>query len=109
MDNAKHNNVVMPMFNLIEHSDNQSKTSGGIWQYYRDEPFLYSNGAIANGVTDFPADKNNNALFKFKTKIVDRTGNNGTKDIKIIAALKCNCWRTLRILLTNSKKSLILT
>ena len=28
----------MPMYNLIEHSDNYTKTSGSLWQYYRDEP-----------------------------------------------------------------------
>ena len=28
----------MPMYNLIEYSDNYSKTSGGLWQYYNDDP-----------------------------------------------------------------------
>ena len=28
----------MPMFNLIEYSDNYSKTSRSLWQYYRDDP-----------------------------------------------------------------------
>ena len=28
----------MVMYNLIEYSDNYSKTSGRLWQYYRDEP-----------------------------------------------------------------------
>ena len=28
----------MPMYNLIEYSDNYSKTSGNLWEYYRDEP-----------------------------------------------------------------------
>ena len=35
---AKDVDVVMPMYNLIEHSDNYSKTPGRLWQYYRDEP-----------------------------------------------------------------------
>ena len=26
------------MYNLIEYSDNYAKTSGSLWQYYRDEP-----------------------------------------------------------------------
>ena len=38
IDNAKDINIVMPMYNLIEYSDNYSKTSGSFWQYYRDEP-----------------------------------------------------------------------
>ena len=28
----------MPMFNLIEYGDNYARTSGNLWQYYRDEP-----------------------------------------------------------------------
>ena len=27
----------MPMYNLIEYSDNYSKTSGSLWQYYKDD------------------------------------------------------------------------
>ena len=38
IDNAKDIDIVMPMYNLIEYSDNYSKTSGSFWQYYRDEP-----------------------------------------------------------------------
>ena len=53
----------MPMYDLIEYSDNYSKTSVSLWHYYRDEPIL-DNGAIA----DFPASNNNSASFKFKTK-----------------------------------------
>ena len=30
--------IVMPMYNLIEYSDNYSKTSVRLWQYYKDEP-----------------------------------------------------------------------
>ena len=28
----------MPMYNLIEYSNNYAKTSGSLWQYYRDDP-----------------------------------------------------------------------
>ena len=38
VDNAKDIDIVMPIYNLIEYSDNNAKTSGGLWQYYRDEP-----------------------------------------------------------------------
>ena len=36
--NAEDIDVVMSMYNLIEHSDNYSKTSGSLWQQYRDDP-----------------------------------------------------------------------
>ena len=32
--------VVMSMYDLIEYSNHYSKTSGSLWQYYRDEPAL---------------------------------------------------------------------
>ena len=52
------------MYNLIDYSDAYSKTSGSLWQYWRDEPALNNDGEII----DFPAN-NNNALFKFKQQI----------------------------------------
>ena len=33
IDNAEYIDIVMPMYNLIEYSDNYSKTSGSLWQY----------------------------------------------------------------------------
>ena len=38
IDNAKDIDIVMPMYNLIEYSNNYAKTSGSLWQYFRDEP-----------------------------------------------------------------------
>ena len=97
----------MQMQNLIEHSDNYSKKSGTLQQYYRNEPFLDDNGAI----TDFPVDDNNSALFKFKAKIADRTGNNGTRDVKIRVPLKylSNFLRIFKMPLINCEINLILT
>ena len=36
----------MPMYNLIEYSDNYSKTSGSLWQYCKDIPAVNNNGNI---------------------------------------------------------------
>ena len=55
----------MHMYNLIDYSDAYSKTSGSLWQYWRDEPALNNDGEII----DFPANNNNNALFKYKQQI----------------------------------------
>ena len=38
IDSCKDIDIVMPMYNLIEYSGNYGKTSGRLWQYYRDEP-----------------------------------------------------------------------
>ena len=89
----------MSMYNLIDYSDNYSKSTGSLWHYYRDEPFLNANGAI----DDFVADNNNSALFKFKTKIAGRTENGDTDNVKIRVLLKylSNFWRTLEVPLIN--------
>ena len=46
--NAKDLDIVMPMYNLIEYSDNYSKTSGSLWQYCKDIPAVDNNNAIVN-------------------------------------------------------------
>ena len=68
----------MPEYDLIEYRDSYLNTSGSLWQYYRDEPALNSNGEVI----DFPANNNNSVSFKFKQQITGQTGNGGTKDVK---------------------------
>ena len=97
IDNAKDIDIVMPMCNLIEYSDNFSKTCGSLWQYYKDEP----NDNIARSES-----------FKSKVKITGKTPEDGnTKDVEIILPLKylSNFWRTLEMLLINCEVNLILT
>ena len=70
--NSKGINVVMPMYNLIEFSGSYSKTSGGLWQYYRDEQALTDIATL----DVFP---DNSALFKLKQKITGSSENDVTK------------------------------
>ena len=37
IDSAEDLDIVVPMYNLLEYSDNYSMTSGSLWNYYRDE------------------------------------------------------------------------
>ena len=53
----------MPLYNLIEYSYEYSKTSGSLWEYYREEPDLTNAGTFAN----FHA-ADNSASFKFDKK-----------------------------------------
>ena len=80
----------MLMYNLIEQSDNYSKTSRGLSQYYRDEPYSTDVSAVDNFT-------GNGASFEFKQIITDKTENIDTKDVKIVVPLKylSNCLRTL--------------
>ena len=38
IDNAEDLDVVMPMYNLLECNKNYRKTTGSLWNYYRDQP-----------------------------------------------------------------------
>ena len=69
------------MYNLIEYSNNYSKASGSLWQYYKDEPTLTDAGAL----NDFLG---NSASFIFKQKIIGSTGDDGTKYVEIKVSLK---------------------
>ena len=97
IDNAQDIDIVMPMYDLIEYSDNYSQTSGSLWQYYKDDP----NDNLANSES-----------FKFKVKITGNTPNDGnTIDVEIMVPLKylSNSWRTLEMPLINCEVELILT
>ena len=37
IDNAEDLDIVLPMNNLLEYSQNYSMTSGSLWNYYRHE------------------------------------------------------------------------
>ena len=106
IDNAKDIDIVMPMYNLIEYSDNYAKTTGSLWQYCKDIPAQDNN----NEITEFTAG-NTTDSFNFKAKITGETGNDGTKDVEIIVPLKylSNFWRTLEMPLINCEVNLILT
>ena len=91
----------MLIYNLLGYGDNYSKTSGSLWQYYRDEPFLNDIGAIA----DFLAENNDIASFKFKTNIAGRIEKNGTLKLKYLS----NFLRTLETLLIKFEINLTLT
>ena len=64
IDNAEYIDIVMPMYNLIEYSDNYSKTSGSLWQYCKEIPAIDNNGKIV----DFNG-ANSTESLNYKTKI----------------------------------------
>ena len=67
----------MPMCNLVEYSDNYLKTSGSLWEYYRDNP--------NDNVTQSES-------FKCKTEITGKTpANRNAKDVKIAVPLIKAC------------------
>ena len=86
VDNAKDINIIMPMYNLIEYSNNYAKTSGSLWQYCLDIPAVNNNNEIVNDLND---------SFNLKAKITSQNGDDGTKNVEIMVPLKylSNFWR----------------
>ena len=106
IDNAEYIDIVMPMYNLIEYSDNYSKTSGSLWQYCKEIPAVNN----AGNIVDFDG-ANATDSFNFKTKITGKTNDDGRKNVEIMVPLKylSNFWRTLEMSLINCEVNLILT
>ena len=69
INNPKDIDVVMPMYNLIEYSDNYSEISEDLWQYCRDKPYVNNNCVVIA----FNAGSANDS-FKFTEK---NNGSNG--------------------------------
>ena len=97
IDNTKDIDIVMPMYKLIEYSDNYSKTSGSLRQHYRDE-------------------QNDNLTYseslKSRIKITENDSAGGNiENVEIVVPLKyfSNFWRTIEMLLINCEVNLILT
>ena len=79
------------MYNLMEYSDNHSKTSGSLWQYFKDITAVDNNSDIVefNGA-------NYTHSINFKANITGQSGNNGRIDgIETMVPLKylSNFWR----------------
>ena len=73
-DNAKDLVAVLLTYDLIEYSNNYSKTSGGQWQYYRDQP---------------NSTRTDSESFRFKVRITGKTPAAGnTKDVEVAVPLK---------------------
>ena len=103
IDNTEDLDIVMPMYNLLEYSQNYSITSGDLWDYYRDE------------IDDVDDNDSDGRSFKYKTNIVRKTpekpprlGNQGdanrppqpavtTVNVKVTTPLKylSTSWRFL--------------
>ena len=100
IDEAEHINIAMPMYNLIEYSDNYSDTSGSLWQFKRDE--IEGDVDLTVNAQHIP---NNSSSFKYKSSFI--TNRNG---VKIAVPLKylSNFWRSLEIPLINCKVELSL-
>ena len=97
----------MPMYNLLEYSENYKKTTGSLWNYYRDESNSGINGGINYSIMGSKS-------LEYKANFIEGgvTQNNLIKnDVKTVVPLTYlnNFWRSLNIPLINCEIELILT
>ena len=110
VNTAENLDIVMPMYNLIEYSDNYQDSSATLYQYKRDEP--PENNAVDN-LTAI-----NSSSFKYKIKLLvsvtevagDAAGVRKL-NVKVVVPLKylSNFFRSLEMPLINCKIKLNLT
>ena len=110
VENAKDLDIVIPIYNWLEYSKNYEKTSGSLFNYYRDEP---KDHAIGDGDNVINISIRNSKSFDYKTEITERLDASELEkeDVEIAIPLKYlgNFWRSLDIILINCEITLILS
>ena len=106
VDTAENLDIVMPMYNLIEYSDNYQDSSATLYQYKRDEP------PEANAIDNLATDTSSS--FKYKIKFLGNPvlyGAIAKLSVKIVVPLKylSNFFRSLEMPLINCRIKLNLT
>ena len=106
IDKAENLDIVMPMYNLIEYSDNYQDSSATLYQYKRDEP------PEPNAIDDLTVDSSNS--FKYKVSLLGNpvvADNIAKRSVKVVVKLKylSNFFRSLEMPLINCKIKLNLT
>ena len=106
VDTAENLDIVMPMYNLIEYSDNYQDSSATLYQYKRDEP------PEDDTVADLTAD--NSSSLKYKISLLGNpvvVNNIARINVKVVVPLKylSNFFRSLEVPLINCKIKLNLT
>ena len=93
--------IVMPMHNLLEYSDNYQNLTGSLYQFKRDEP-PGNNANVGNDTTSL--------VYKSK-RIKGTNNNNNVNNVKLIVPLKyvSKFFRSLELPLVNCKIDLELT
>ena len=109
VENAEDLDIVIAMYNLLEYSKNHEKTSGSLFNYYRDEP---NEAEIANDNGAINISIRNSKSFDYKAKIVGTLAANVLeKEVTIVIPLKYlgNFGRSLDIPLINCEITLVLS
>ena len=85
IDNAEDLDIVISMYNLLEYSKNYRKTTGSLWNYYRDKP--NSSKSVENNNANYSI--KDSKYFDYKTSVTGKLeGIDAKKDAEIVMPLK---------------------
>ena len=100
VEKAEDLDIVMPMYNLLEYSDNYQNSTGNLYQFKRDKP-PDDNADVGNATSS----------LVYKSKLIKGTDDNNVNNVKLVMLLKyvSNSFRSLEIPLVNYKIGLELT
>ena len=100
IEKAEDLDIVMPMYNLLEYSDNYQDSTGSLYQLKKDEP-PDNNADVANNTTS----------LVYKSKLISGTDNNNVNNVKLVVPLKyiSSFFRSLEMPLVTCKIDLELT
>ena len=100
IEKAEDLDIVMPMYNLLEYSDNYQDSTGSLYQFKRDE-LPDDNTNVGNATTSLVD----------KSKLIKGTDDNNVNNVKLVVPLKyvSNFFRSLEMPLVNCKIDLELT
>ena len=77
VEKAEDLDIVMPMYNLLEYSDNYQNLAGNLCQFKRDEP-PNNNANVVNDTTS----------LVYESKLIKGTDNNNVNNAKLVVPLK---------------------
>ena len=100
IEKAEDLDIVIPMYNLLEYSDNYHDSTRSLYQFKKDEP-PDDNANVANDTTS----------LVYKSKLISGTEDNNVNNVKLVVPLKyvSNFFRSLEMPLVNCKIDLELT
>ena len=104
VDNAEDLDIVIPLYNLLEYSDNYSVTSGNLQNYHRDNVNDNENENNAGNKRINNNKTITSDYFKYKTKLIGCTpDDNNILDAEVVVPLKYSSkfWRSLDLSLIN--------
>ena len=82
VETAENLDIIMPMYNLLEYSDNYADSSGSLWQFKRDEQNMTDARNLDNVTKD-------SSFCKYKSNLLKGLD---SRDVANVCLVECSCF-----------------